>query len=550
MSFHSYSGIGQKDELISPALNFANKASANLSFDYAYRRFSASRTDTLQVFISTDCGANWQLVATFAEDGTGNFSTGAISQTSSFTPTGASDWCGSANPVCKSIDLTSYVGNRGTHIKFVGTNANGNNLYLDNVNITGVSSIQPTANFISDTVACTSTNIDFYDISQDMPSSWEWTFAGGTPATSNSQNPSVWYGVAGTYPVKLKATNSVGSDSIIKTGYITIEPTKQVALSISASNTSICFGDTAEYIATSANAGAFPIYQWKLNGTNVGGNFPSLKLLNITSTDSISCVLMSSENCASDSAIASNTVTISVLPLPTVALPGLPSVCENDNPMPLSGGTPAGGVYSGAGVSNGIFDPSVAGNGSHWISYTFTNTDGCSNSDAKSVYVFNSPIKPVVVANATNTLKCSQNFNNYQWLDGAGNDIAGETNQTFNPTSNGTYSVRITDGNGCVNISDDFSVNNISLEEYLKNSVKVYPNPSSGIVNISLNATNQRNGQLDIYNSLGELILTKELELIQGENYFQVDATSFSSGVYSIRLTIDEAQVLKQLIKL
>lgn len=550
MAFYNYSSTGQKDEFISPALNFANKSSANLSFDYAYRRYNSSRTDTLQIYISTDCGSSWSLIATYVEDGTGSFSTGAISQTSSFAPSGSSDWCGSPNVNCKSIDLTSYVGSRGTHVKFVGTNKNGNNLYLDNINVSGVSSIQPTADFISDTVTCANTTIDFYDISQDMPTGWDWTFTGGVPSSSNMQNPSISYNAAGTYPVKLKATNSIGSDSIIKTSYVTIEPIKQVSLSILASNSNICSGDTAEFVATSINPGAFPVYQWSLNGNNVGGNFPTLKLLNLTSSDSVTCLLMSSENCASDSAAVSNSVSVTVLPLPSVSLAGLPSVCANDSPLSLSGGMPAGGVYSGAGVGNGVFDPSVAGNGSHRISYTYTNAAGCSNTDSKSIYVFNSPAKPIVIAPAANTLSCSQNFNTYQWVDGSGNDIAGETSQTFTPTSNGTYAVRITDGNGCVNTSDDFIVNNISIEEYLKNSIKIFPNPTSDLVNISLSTNTQESGRVEIYNAMGELLLSNSLELEQGENSYQFDVSSFSSGVYSVRITVDDSQVLKQLIKL
>jgi len=550
MNFYNYSSNGQKDEFISPALNFANKSSANLSFDYAYRRYNANRTDTLQVFISTDCGSSWTLIATYAEDGTGNFSTGTISQSSNFTPSGSIDWCGSPNVNCKSIDLTSYVGNYGTHIKFVAANANGNNLYLDNINVSGVSSIQPTADFISDTITCSNTTVDFYDISQDMPSSWEWTFTGGTPLTSTMQNPSISYNAPGTYPVKLKATNSIGSDSIVKTAYITIEPIKPVSISITANNSNICFGDTAEFIATAANQGPFPAYQWRLNGNNVGGNSPSLQLLNLLSTDTISCVLMSNENCASDSAVVSNSASITVLPLPSVSIPGFPSVCANDSPLPLVGGLPAGGFYSGAGVNNGVFDPSIAGNGSHWISYTYTNAAGCANTDSKSVYVFNAPVKPIVIAPITNTLKCSQNFNNYQWIDGSGNDIPGETNQTYNPTSNGIYSVRITDGNGCVNTSDSYLVGNISIEEYLRNSIKVFPNPTSGIVNISLKTTAHENCRLDMYNAIGELVYSNRLEIEQGENAFQFDVSSFSSGVYSLQITVDDIQVLKQLIKL
>jgi hypothetical protein len=58
-------------------------------------------------------------------------------------------------------------------------------------------------------------------------------------------------------------------------------------------------------------------------------------------------------------------------------------ICENVNPYTLTGGQPAGGLYSGSGVSNGIFDPITAGVGSHIITYTVNGA-----SDSVSVVVF------------------------------------------------------------------------------------------------------------------------------------------------------------------
>ncbi|MCT4622725.1 MAG: hypothetical protein N4A46_03810, partial [Schleiferiaceae bacterium] len=202
MRFYNVSGIGNQDELISPAINLATVSSATMTFDYAYKYYNSSRIDTLEVYISTDCGATWTLLSSYNDDGTGNFATGAGngSQTTDFMPAMASDWCGTT-PTCKSISLDSYVGSTGALIKFVGINGNGNNLYLDNINITGVSNVQPTSDFISDTVACMNNTIQFMDISQNYPTSWEWTFTGGRPATSSIQFPNVSYSVAGTYPV-------------------------------------------------------------------------------------------------------------------------------------------------------------------------------------------------------------------------------------------------------------------------------------------------------------------------------------------------------------
>jgi PKD repeat protein len=65
-------------------------------------------------------------------------------------------------------------------------------------------------------------SVNFTDLTTNGPTSWAWTFNGGTPGTSTSQNPSVTYNTAGTYTVSLTATNSVGSDTETKTNYITV----------------------------------------------------------------------------------------------------------------------------------------------------------------------------------------------------------------------------------------------------------------------------------------------------------------------------------------
>jgi Zn-dependent metalloprotease len=49
------------------------------------------------------------------------------------------------------------------------------------------------------------------------------------------------------------------------------------------------------------------------------------------------------------------------------------TVCLSDGAFALSGGSPAGGTYSGPGVSGGTFDPAVAGNGTHTLIYTYTS---------------------------------------------------------------------------------------------------------------------------------------------------------------------------------
>lgn len=69
---------------------------------------------------------------------------------------------------------------------------------------------------------------------------------------------------------------------------------------------------------------------------------------------------------------------IEVYANPVVTLAPFSLVCEYTPPFLLTGGLPEGGVYSGAGVENGIFDPQAAGLGEHVISYDFVDENGCS----------------------------------------------------------------------------------------------------------------------------------------------------------------------------
>ncbi len=81
-----------------------------------------------------------------------------------------------------------------------------------------------------------------------------------------------------------------------------------------------------------------------------------------------------------NSCTASCTFTITVNALPTMTCPGNMSVLLSDLPFALTGGSPAGGSYSGPGVSAGTFNPATAGVGVHTITYSYTNGNNCTNS--------------------------------------------------------------------------------------------------------------------------------------------------------------------------
>jgi PKD repeat protein len=98
------------------------------------------------------------------------------------------------------------------------TNGNGGNCMT---NCTPQS--PPVAGFSADvTEGCAPLTVHFTDESTNSPTSWLWTFPGGTPGSSTMQNPTVTYNTEGTYNVTLVATNGAGSDSHTENSYINI----------------------------------------------------------------------------------------------------------------------------------------------------------------------------------------------------------------------------------------------------------------------------------------------------------------------------------------
>lgn len=137
---YEYTAVGQRDGLFSPVLDLSSKRDVQLSFEYAHRRFSANEQDSLLVFVSTDGGLTYPFrVYGDAENGSGNFATNSV-LASDFVPASASDWCysGTVGAACPAIDLSAFDGKSNVSLYFEVYNAYGNNIYLDNIQLSGI----------------------------------------------------------------------------------------------------------------------------------------------------------------------------------------------------------------------------------------------------------------------------------------------------------------------------------------------------------------------------------------------------------------------------
>lgn len=183
--------------------------------------------------------------------------------------------------------------------------------------------------------------------------------------------------------------------AISNTVMITALPIITPEIFISALANPVCQGTSAVLTATGVNAGSFPQYQWKVNGVNTGTGSTVYSYIPAQG-DGVTCILTSSEACATGNPATGNTVTMATKPLPQVTFaPCFDTITRvNAQPFRLRGGLPFGGIYSGPGVNSatGIFDPATAGPGNHPITYSYTNIATCTSSATTHVFNFPSSI--------------------------------------------------------------------------------------------------------------------------------------------------------------
>lgn len=122
----------------------------------------------------------------------------------------------------KTIDLAAFA-NQTINVRFRALSAYNIDFALDDISIKSKQTAAPVANFLATIKSgFIGLSTQFYDQSANEPTSYAWSFPGGTPATSTLANPTVIYNTVGVYDVSLTATNAYGSHTTTKTAYMDI----------------------------------------------------------------------------------------------------------------------------------------------------------------------------------------------------------------------------------------------------------------------------------------------------------------------------------------
>ncbi len=186
--------------------------------------------------------------------------------------------------------------------------------------------------------------------------------------------------------------------------------------------------------------------------------------------------------------------------------------------------TPQQGVSEVTACGSYFFNGQVLSSGGIYYD-TLVSQSGC---DSMLTMVLTINTVDTTVSQSGVLLSANAAGASYQWLRcNPYQAITGETNQNFTASANGSYAVAVT-MNGCTDTSACYTVMGIGLDEYSNNDkIIIYPNPAKDKVNISSKFSTLQNTKKELYNTLGQLILTTY------EN--EIDVSALVKGVYYVK---------------
>lgn len=170
---------------------------------------------------------------------------------------------------------------------------------------------------------------------------------------------------------------------------------------------------------------------------------------------------------------------------------------------------------------------------------TLTSSAGCDSIVTLNLVITSTPIASAI-DNGDFTATASGG-SSYQWMDCAtGQIIAGETNANYAPNTNGSYAAIVSNGS-CVDTTNCVVIAGIGINELATNSVKLYPNPTSGNITINFDAPQ---AFVTITDSKGRVInsitvLTNEI----------ISLDSLQAGTYFFEIQTENGVSIQRIIK-
>ena len=256
------------------------------------------------------------------------------------------------------------------------------------------------------------------------------------------------------------------------------------------------------------------------------GSFNWHGYTNLTESGDYTDVLTNAAGC--DSTV---TLHLTINPLPEVTISGETSFCEGGSTILTASGAE---TYEWSTMEFGAeFEVAEAG------TYTVIGTDANGCTSTASIEVTENTINTEVyfVEVGDGFLEALQGDAEYQWMDCSTHEpIEGATQQQFAPEVSGSYACVITLGE-CTDTTEcvDFSV---GVEEWNDDNITLYPNPTTGMVNVQFIMNNEQweNAEIQVFDVYGRLLQTVETCHGASLQTTQIDLSRYTTGIYLLRV--------------
>ena len=371
---------------------------------------------------------------------------------------------------------------------------------------------------------------------------YAWDF--GDNGISNLANPTHVFQTPGTKTVKLKAISEFGCEDESEVTFNLAEsPKADFTYSDPCNLTQVQF--TRE---GSIPAGVNSIYEWDFNGEATSTNENPKHLFSTIGFKDVSLIVRSANGC-------SDVITKSFpVKLQSKADFAAIDVCEGEEVVFTNKSEVAAGDLSyewrfGNGDNSNKTSPkqmyNINGSTKTYLVTLVANVlGGCSDSITKPVTVnaksdasFTTSISGRNVSFVPTTTDVN---NNYNWRFGNG----GRSNE-MSPTyvyenvdqADFEACLAIINGAGCLSETcNNVSIDLVSVTDATLQKIKIYPNPSTGLVNIQLQ---EDNGEVEliVMDTKGSNIITQNIDHVQT---YQLNLSDFAEGVYYLMISNDK----------
>ena len=328
-----------------------------------------------------------------------------------------------------------------------------------------------------------------------------YTYSSGSAVVSPLALSS--YSVVGTSSLGCLSTNTA-----VSTVSVTASPTITVNSGI------VCAGETFTMVPTGGTS-----------YTYTGGS----AVVNPTTTTSYSVSATNTLGC-----VGNAVSTVVVNPLPVIVVPSAAICIGNSYTL-----APTGAVtYTYSSGSNVVTPTSTTS-----YSVSGANSFGCVGSGVGTVTV---NTLPTVTATTPNTLICNGEIA-YLTANSTATNVSWSTGQTtsnisVSPTVTSTYYVNVTDNNGCTSNAASVLVTVnacIGVQELVSDKVSVYPNPSTGVLNITLTGALAQHTSIEVYDAIGKLVLAKSLT----NEMNTINISNLDNGIYLFKILNNSSAV-------